>query len=131
MQNSYTFSCHTFRKLRMATLSPGTIRGDRLKARRQELNFTQEQLVELAKMDQKTISFLENGKEITITTRTLVNLAIALKTSTDWLLGLTNSIGDSEEFEEIIARLRQCDPDLRPEILAAIKAVIDLAMRIA
>ncbi|MCE7947231.1 MAG: XRE family transcriptional regulator [Chloroflexi bacterium CFX4] len=65
------------------------MRGDRIRDRRIQLGLSQEDLAEMIKADQKRISKYENAQS-GVTSDTLTALARALKTSADYLLGLTD-----------------------------------------
>jgi transcriptional regulator with XRE-family HTH domain len=68
-----------------------SILGDRIKHRRVELKMTQDDLAELLDTDQKQISKYENNKQ-TPSAEVLAKISVCLKTTTDWLLGLTNIV---------------------------------------
>ena len=59
--------------------------GYRIKEVREQKKMTQEQLAEKSGVSRTTISGLENGKERTTTTKTLMNIARALGVSIDSL----------------------------------------------
>ena len=61
----------------------------RLKDLREDNDITQEQLCMAIKYKQQTYSLYENGKR-TIQYELLIQLALFYKTSTDYILGLTN-----------------------------------------
>jgi transcriptional regulator with XRE-family HTH domain len=65
------------------------IKGERIHDRRRLLGLSQEELSEKAGIDQKQVSNYERGKG-NPTAESLLGLAKALDTSTDWLLGLTD-----------------------------------------
>src|SRR5579862_891839 len=69
---------------------PMALRSDRLKQRRRALRLSQEQLAELTGVNQPQVSRWELG-ENDITGFTLTALAQALGTTSDWLLGLSDS----------------------------------------
>ena len=66
------------------------INGDRLKQRRKALGYTQEEVAAMAGVKQSIISDLERGSEGNPTSTSLIGIADALQTSTDWLLGRTD-----------------------------------------
>ncbi len=68
--------------------------GDRLKKRRDELRFSQQQLSETSGVRRATISDLETGRRSTVTTDTAKALARALGVSVDYLI---NTWGESKE----------------------------------
>jgi transcriptional regulator with XRE-family HTH domain len=57
--------------------------GSRIKDRREALNMTQEQLVEVSGVSRGTISALENGKSENVTIGTLLAISKALDTTVD------------------------------------------------
>jgi len=61
----------------------------RLKDLREDNDLTQEELCIAIKYKQQTYSLYENGKR-TLPYELLIQLAIFYKTSTDYILGLTN-----------------------------------------
>jgi transcriptional regulator with XRE-family HTH domain len=62
---------------------------ERIKSRRKSLKFSQEKLAKEAGSTQQEISYYENGdREPSI--QSLARLAIGLKVSADWLLGLSD-----------------------------------------
>jgi transcriptional regulator with XRE-family HTH domain len=76
------------RKPRARTLDLGYIVGERVRKRRKQCQMTQVQLAEKTFMPQGSIARIENGHVREVESKTLVALALALKVSTDWLLGL-------------------------------------------
>jgi transcriptional regulator with XRE-family HTH domain len=64
------------------------ILGDRLKAIRKGLRFSQAMLAIKSGYDQREISYWETGEREPSASQ-LADLAIALEVSTDWLLGLS------------------------------------------
>jgi transcriptional regulator with XRE-family HTH domain len=71
--------------------------GARLRAIRKAQNLRQEDLEEISGVPQNTISRIEIGKALEISTKTLVPLARALKVRTDVLLGLEDWSGQPEK----------------------------------
>ena len=63
------------------------ILGQRLKARREERRLTLEALGRLIAKDAQYIWKLESGRRSGVTSTTLKDLALALQTSADYLLG--------------------------------------------
>lgn len=61
----------------------------RIRERRKQLHYSQEELAALVGIDQKQVSRYENGVNDP-TADVLANLARALNTTTDWLVGLTD-----------------------------------------
>jgi transcriptional regulator with XRE-family HTH domain len=62
--------------------------GARLKQRREQLGLSQVEVAELAGMRQNMISRLECGDTPNPSTETIKRLALVLKCSIDWLVGL-------------------------------------------
>lgn len=101
----------------------------RLKARREQLGYTQDELAELINGSQKQIWRYESGNGFP-SVETLVALAKVLETSTDWLLGLTDvtkpvesdSSLDKTEIE-LLRLYRQKTPDKQDTILRMVRAV--------
>jgi transcriptional regulator with XRE-family HTH domain len=62
--------------------------GDRIKYRREQLAMTQKQLAERTRMKQNIISRLEHGDTPNPGADVLKRLALALRCSIDWLVGL-------------------------------------------
>ncbi|SRR5258708_5740978 len=104
---------------------------ERLRARRQELRLTQEEVAERTSTNQSTISQLERGEQ-SPTVRSLVNLAQALGTSMEWLLGLSenaspdiNHVEDLDDLErEAVAILRSSDPARRKQLISVFRAIV-------
>jgi transcriptional regulator with XRE-family HTH domain len=106
---------------------------DRLKQRRRTLHLSQEQLAELAGVNQPQISRWELG-ENDITGATLSVLAQALGTTSDWLLGLsdspfqlepTDTTLDSLEYE-LVTAVRAVKPTHRHILLVLARELADL-----
>ena len=74
----------------LAPYAPGEIHGDRLRARRLALNLSQFDLTRTSGVPQKTISPMETGKRRHAFAFVAFNLARALNTSIDYLLGGTD-----------------------------------------
>src|SRR6516164_8407536 len=96
------------------------LRPDRLKQRRHALHLSQEQLAELTGVNQPQVSRWELG-ENDITGETLAALSRALNTSSDWLLGLSETpfqasssgvVLDAQEVE-LMTALRAVKPSHR------------------
>ena len=106
---------------------------DRLRQRRRALHLSQEQLAELTGVNQPQISRWELG-ENDITGATLSALAQALGTTSDWLLGLSESpfqivlseaTLDAVEFE-LVTALRIVKPSHRHILLVLAHELADL-----
>jgi len=61
---------------------------ERIKQRREQLGLTQKQLAEMTGMKQNIISRLEHGDTPNPGANVLKRLALALRCSIDWLVGL-------------------------------------------
>lgn len=73
--------------------------GERVKARRKTLGMNQGDLAAAAALTQAAVSRYESGENHP-TAEALCDLARALQTSTDWLLGLTNNVSSTIAPEE-------------------------------
>lgn len=86
-----------------------SLRGDRLKKRRKALGYSQDDLAERVGTSQGQIWLYESGRG-NPTADMLISLAKALDTSTDYLLGLTDTpdaaITETRLSEDEIAVLR-------------------------
>lgn len=107
-----------------------TIIGERIRQRRVDLNITQEDLADAIKADQKRIWSYETGRSQP-SAMVIIDLASALDTTTDWLLGVTDNPerplrneADLSRFErEIIDILRSKSPEAEKTLLEFIKTV--------
>lgn len=106
---------------------------DRLRQRRLALRLSQEQLAELTGVNQPQVSRWEVG-ENDITGQTLAALARALGTTSDWLLGLsdtpsrltpTDTVLDSLELD-VLTALRAVKPSRRHFVLVLVRELVDL-----
>jgi transcriptional regulator with XRE-family HTH domain len=119
---------------RQSTVQEPKVRADRLRARRQELRLTQEQLSEQTGVTQSTISQLERGEQIP-TLRSLVVLAKALDVPIDWLLGVEadrsgEAISSTDTLEaEIIEQFRRVDPSRQQEVADLFRAIVNLCSK--
>jgi transcriptional regulator with XRE-family HTH domain len=75
------------------------IRGDRVRALRQELQLTQAELAHAAPVSQSYLSEIESGKRVSVGTLVVLGLAHALHTSIDYLVGLTDDPKPTETLE--------------------------------
>ena len=81
------------------------ILGERVKMLREQLKMTQVKLAEDSYLTQATISRIEGGKIEELKSEALVNLAKALETTVDYLVGKTTKmVPDEKEFSDPIAR---------------------------
>jgi transcriptional regulator with XRE-family HTH domain len=85
---------------------------ERIKKRRTQLKMSQERLADLVGTSQKQISRYETG-ENDPTGDVLASLARAMKTSTDWLVGLTDDPTIPGEHDELSPDERQIISALR------------------
>ena len=100
--------------------------GKRIAARRSELGLTQEDLAALVKAEQQQISRYERGK-FSPRLDVLIEIARALQTSLDWLVG--NEITEEDltpiEMEVVKAMRRARNDQQRKALLNAMKAFTD------
>ncbi len=100
------------------------IQGDRIRERRKQLGMSQDDLAARVGTDQKQISNYENSKG-NPNADSLVGLAQALGTSTDWLLGLAEDPNPKNQQqlnsieEKIIAALRRGDRMLAVTLISS------------
>lgn len=66
----------------------------RIKQRREALGLTQKQLADMTRMRQNVISRLEHGDTPNPGADVLKRLALALRCSIDWLVGLYDDVPD-------------------------------------
>jgi len=64
--------------------------GKRIVAAREQLGWSQRELVRVSRVGQNNLSVLEQGKKSSVRADTVVRLAEALGVSADYLLGLTD-----------------------------------------
>jgi transcriptional regulator with XRE-family HTH domain len=104
--------------------------GKRISERRRQRNMSQEELAFHVATNQRQISRYERG-ENDPTGDVLVKIADALETTTDWLLGRTNTpdrplrdADDLDDFEkETVKLLRSKTPEQKLKIVEIIKLV--------
>lgn len=99
----------------MGKILYGYFDGDRIRIKRVCRKLTQRQLAELLSMTQATISEYETGRS-SPSLQTLIKLAIALGTSTDYLLSLTNdpvSAISPERLQELLLLYQSLSPEKR------------------
>lgn len=108
-----------------------SIVGERIRERRKNQQMNQQDLSERTGLTQSQISRYENGDNEP-TGDALVALADALNTTTDWLLGRPNMLGDvqnelslGEDERQLIELLRATDRQMRHRIIKAIKALLE------
>jgi transcriptional regulator with XRE-family HTH domain len=79
------------------------IQGSRIRLRRQELGLTQHQLAEATDVSQGSIARLEQSKEHDARTSTLHALAVALKTTPEYLCGMDEPDGGHAPIERHVS----------------------------
>lgn len=97
--------------------------GQRIRARRKQLDMTQTDVSVLTGISQKQISRYESG-ENDLTGANAVALAAALHTTTDWLVGRVEydyQLGDHEN--ELLILFRSKTPEQREYILDMIRSI--------
>lgn len=105
--------------------------GKRIHDRREQLNLSQADLGELVGKDQNSIWRYESGR-VQPTAEVLADLARALQTTADYLLGVSDEvtpIGESNLTSlerEAIAILRSQDTETQRRIVTAIRALAGL-----
>jgi transcriptional regulator with XRE-family HTH domain len=99
---------------------------NRLKARRKQLNLTQEDVAVRSQLAQTQISRYELGKNQP-TAEVIAILARALETSSDWLLGLTDEVNTMTAETELDEQERQLLGLYRTKSREAREAIINLA----
>lgn len=100
-----------------------SVTSERLKNRREQLGYTQDELAELILGTQKQIWMYESGRSLPSAEK-LMRFAKVLETSVDWLLGLTDDTNaifgdgslDSSEIE-LLRLYRQKSPDSQHKLL--------------
>ena len=120
----------------MAYVTDLPILAQRIKLRRTELGLTQEQLAEIVETNQRTVSQVERGIH-TLTAPTLLRFALALETSTDWLVGLSDqkipysvNLHDLDDTERnVIRMIREADASVRDQLLVVFREVVILAQK--
>lgn len=104
--------------------------GDRIRGRREQLRLTQSDLARLLNKDQKQVWRYENG-DSQPSASALLELAVALETTTDYIVGLTDSplraLRDENDLTDLerrlIADLRALPDDVSKKLLAFLEAV--------
>lgn len=107
-----------------------TVLSERIRARRIQLNITQEDLARRVNKSQKQIWQYESGR-VEPAAGALIAFANALETTTDYLLGRTDypgqfvtQIADLDAVEiEALNLIRAQSPDQREKLLNAIRAL--------
>lgn len=96
---------------------------ERLKSRRLQLAMSQEDVALIADITQGQVSRYERGV-ITPPADILARLALALKTSTDWLSGLSNEVNEvsakmdiSDREMELLRIYRKKSPETQQKLL--------------
>lgn len=107
-----------------------SILGYRIAHRRGQLRLSQEDLAQKADTSQKQISKYENGLN-TPSSEVIAKIATALETTTDYLLGLTESseralrtASDLDDLEiEAVRLMRSQDFETRQKMISVLKAM--------
>lgn len=99
--------------------------GERIKLRRIQLNMSQPQLGEILGTDHKQVWRWETSRSIPLA-NTLLEIAHALDTTPDWLLGLTDDPSRvlenlSEDERMLIEMWRSKRPEQRKRMLDVVK----------
>lgn len=94
------------------------ILGERIKLGRKANNLTQEKLAELIDVSPRFLAGVEAGKT-GVSLQTLKNLCVALSTTADFLLGLTDNKNDNYS-EQFVNKLSTIDTKYYPLILTLI-----------
>lgn len=100
--------------------------GDRLRKRRKKKQLTQKQLADILNLTQSMICEYETGKSVP-SLKTLPRLAVALNTSVDYLLGVTDSpqpaaFGDAvtETEKDLLRAYYALPPDKRERAIGVL-----------
>lgn len=100
---------------------------EQIKERRRALGLTQGDLAKLVNLTQAQISRYERG-DSDPPPDSLVALARALNTTTDYLLGVSNVVNplQSEIEDEVLTLIKQFPPEKREEILRRLRFELEL-----
>lgn len=104
------------------SLSENTL-GQRIKAQRIKMGYTQEQLAELMCVPKSTISAYENDK-VDIKGSVIIELSNNLKTTPDYLLGYGGISSSTMEIVNLLEGIS--DEKIKAMLLAQIRAVASL-----
>lgn len=98
--------------------------GKRIKERRKELGYTQEELAQKLGLQKSAVAKYENGRVVNIKRSVLVNMARILDCSPSYLMGLTQNL-DSETniLFEVTARSLTHSPGVYESLLNYVKEV--------
>ncbi|MBI3249355.1 MAG: helix-turn-helix transcriptional regulator [Deltaproteobacteria bacterium] len=100
----------------------GQIVAKRVRSCRERLNMTQSDLARAAEVGQPNISRLETGRVETLRAKDLSRIALALNTSTDYLLGVVDQLRPEELIirdplaKEFLKAYQQMSADEREEL---------------
>lgn len=97
--------------------------GERLKTRRTELGYSQHELSEMSGVSQVQISRYEVDANMP-TSDAIIRLAKTLGVSADWLLGLTDEVGEdglTEIERQALAFFRAKSPTRQPVVLEILR----------
>lgn len=84
--------------------------GERIRQKRKQLNFSQEQLSEMCGLSPAYVGIIERGNK-KLSVSTLVKIANALKVNADYLLGDSIKYDNSEIIEKAARLLNDMDED--------------------
>lgn len=84
--------------------------GERIREKRKQLNFSQEQLSEMCGLSPAYVGIIERGNK-KLSVSTLVKIANALKVNADYLLGDSIKCDNSEIIEKAARLLNDMDED--------------------
>lgn len=107
----------------MVAVRSKVFRGDRLKAARERLDLTQDELAARLGFGQAQMNRYENGKSDP-SLDVVMRLAHELQVTVDWLLGLSQETVDDFKFEEL-------SPQEMKIVLAFRRADVETLMRTA
>ncbi len=101
--------------------------GERVKAVRKAKGYTREQFAEIISVSTRFLADVEGGK-VGVSISTLKNIAIALNTSTDYLIG----ISDEENKEKllrnrIILKIKSLDKSYLEDMDTIINCIINIS----
>ncbi len=98
--------------------------GERVKVLRKNLNMTREKLAEKADVSPRFLADVESGK-VGVSVTTLKLLCIALSTTADYLLGLTNDENENLAIA-IVNKFSMVDARFYPLLNAILEQLISL-----
>lgn len=96
------------------------ILGQRIREKRKERSLTREALAELLSVSTRFLANVESG-EAGVSISTLKNIALLLNTSTDYLLGIYDEIGEEFYKQSAISKIHGMDK----KYLANVDRILD------